>query len=191
MYVNEDISEDIKRRRADVFKYVNYMAKKRYNIVQKGDSVILNNTLYVYEELSLVPKGMTLADSRTIAKNGVMAFQSPHSPLSNLFMAPIKRNGITYLSAEHAFQLMKAVHCKNHVLARAILNEPNPFDVMTIGKRVETTNEWAACQLNEMSNILQAKLEQVPAFYNRLKSSDKHHLVENTRLLFWGAVQFR
>lgn len=187
IYVNEDVPEDVKRRRADVYKYVNYMNENGHTITQKGDSVILNNTHYVYEELSLMPKGMSLADSRTIVKNGVIAFQSPHSPLSNLYIAPIKHNGITYQSAEYAFQHTKAVHCKNHVLARAILSEPNPFDAMATGKRVDVTNEWADCQLNEMSKILQAKLEQVPAFYSALKSSDRHHLVENTRSLFWGA----
>lgn len=187
IYINEDIPEDVKRRRADVFKYVNYMSEKGYNIVQKGDSVVLNNTLYVYEDLSSMPKGMTLADSRTIAKKGVIAFQSPHSPLSNLYIAPLKRNGITYQSAEHAFQHAKAVHCKEYVLARAILNEPNPFDAMAIGKRVDITDDWPDCQLNVMSKILQAKLEQVPAFSSALKSSEKHHLVENTRSLFWGA----
>lgn len=187
IYINEDIPEDVKRRRADVFKYVNYMYEKGHNIVQKGDCVLLNNTLYKYEDLSSMPKGMTLADSRTIAKKGVIAFQSPHSPFSNLYIAPIKRNGIIYQSAEHAFQHAKAVHCKDHVLARAILCEPNPFDAMAIGKRVEITDDWPDCQLNVMSKILQAKLEQVPAFHNALKSSDKHHLVENTRSLYWGA----
>lgn len=70
IYINEDIPEDVKRRRADVFKYVDYMYEKGYNVVQKGDSVLLNNTVYKYEDLSAMPKGMTLADSRTIAKKG-------------------------------------------------------------------------------------------------------------------------
>lgn len=187
IYINEDIPEDVKRRRADVFKYVNYMREKGYNIIQKGDSVVLNNTLYKYEDLSSMPKGMTLGDSRTIAKKGVISFQSPHSPFSNLYIAPIKRNGIIYQSAEHAFQHSKAVHCKDYVLARAILNEPNPFDAMAIGKHVEITDDWPNCQLEVMSSILQAKLEQVPAFHSALKASDKHHLVENTRSLYWGA----
>lgn len=105
----------------------------------------------------------------------------------NLHIAPIKRNGFIYQSAEHAFQHAKAVHCKDYVLPRAILLEPNPFDAMAIGKRVDITDDWPDCQLNVMSNILQAKLEQVPAFHNALKAYDKHHLVKNMRSLYWGA----
>lgn len=187
IYVNEDIPEEVKRRRADVFKYCSYMTESGYNISQKGDSVVLNNVLYKYEDLSHMPKGMTLADSRTIAKNGVISSQSPHSPFSNLFLAPIKRNGITYHSAEQAFQHAKAVTCKDHVLAKAILNEPCPIEFMSIGKRVEINDDWGKRQLEDMRSILRLKMDQVPAFATLLKASDKHHLVENTRSIYWGA----
>lgn len=46
IYVNEDIPDDVKRGRANIFKYVNYMSELGYNISQKGDSVILSNVLY-------------------------------------------------------------------------------------------------------------------------------------------------
>lgn len=187
IYINEDIPEDLKRRRADVHKYVTYMSEKGHKIIQKGDTVILNDTLYKYEDLSAMPKGMGLIDSRTITKNGVVSFQSPHSPLSNLFLAPIKYNGITFQSAEHAFQHSKAVYCKDPVRAKAILNDPCPFEAMATGKRVEVNNDWHAKQLEIMSCILKLKLDQVPAFAAYLKSTEKLHLVENTRSLYWGA----
>lgn len=148
IYINEDIPEDLKRRRADVHKYVAYMSEKGYKIAQKGDSVVLNDTLYKYEDLTAMPKGMGLVDSRTVIKNGVVSFQSPHSPLSNLFPAPIKCNGITFQSAEHAFQHAKAVHCKDFVRAKTILNDPCPFEAMATGKRVEAKNDWASIQSN-------------------------------------------
>lgn len=83
IYINEDIPEEVKRRRADIHKYVSYMSEKGHKIVLKGDSVILNDTLYKYEDLSAMPVGMGLVDSKTITKKGVVSFQSPHSPLSN------------------------------------------------------------------------------------------------------------
>lgn len=187
IYVNEDLPDEIKRRRADVYKYVQYMLEKGYNISQRGDSVQINKTVYKYEELSAMPPGMTLADSRTIEKKGVIAFQSPHSPLSNLYPCTIKRNGLNYKSAEHAFQHSKAVVCKDFVHAKAILIEPSPFDVMAIGKAIDVTSEWSACQLDEMACILRLKMDQVPVFSTLLKSTDRCHLVENSRSTFWGA----
>lgn len=61
------------------------------------------------------------------------------------------------------------------------------MEVMSIGKRIESDEEWGNRQLEEMTSILRLKMDQVPAFSALLKASDKHHLVENTRSMFWGA----
>lgn len=187
IFVNEDIPDDIKRRRSDVYKYVEFLREKNIIAQQKGDSVLIDGKLYKYEELQYMPDGLTIADSRTIRKNGVIAFQSSHSPLSNLYPAPLKRNGITFASSEHAFQHAKAIVCKNTVLARAILDEPNPYDALFIGKRIEVNEEWLSSQLTVMEEILRLKIEQVPAFADQLHASESHHLVENTRCPFWGS----
>lgn len=187
IFISEDVPESIKRRRSDVFKYVDFLRKKGIQATHKGDAVIFNNTLYRYEELLHMSDGFSLKDSRTTRKNGVLAFQSPHSPLSNLFVAPIKNNGIVYPSAEHAFQHEKAIFCNDLALAQAILRDPCPFEAMATGKRVAINKEWQSIQLVIMEKILRLKLEQVPAFANELKASEDHYLVENTRSPFWGS----
>lgn len=131
--------------------------------------------------------GLSLRDSRTIFRNGVVAFQSHHSPLSNLFSAPIRRNGILFRSTEHAYQHAKAVICKKATAAQDILNEPSPYDAMYIGKKIKTTREWDNMQLSVMEEILRMKMEQVPDFRDCLKSTANHTLVENTSSFFWGA----
>lgn len=187
IFINEDIPEPIKRRRSDVFKYVDFLKKKGIQATQKGDGVIFNNTLYRYEELLHMSDGFSQKDSRTTRKNGVLAFQSPHSPLSNLFVAPIKRNGIVYPSAEHVYQHSKAIFCNELALAQTILDNPCPFEAMATGKRVPINKNWQAIQLSRMEEVLRLKLEQVPAFAAELKASDNHYLVENTRSHFWGS----
>lgn len=187
IYVNNDLPNEIKRRRADVYKYVQYMSGEGNTITQKGDSLQINNTVNKFEELSSMPPGMTLADSRTIKKNGVIAFQSPHSLLSNLYPCTIKRNGLSYKSADYAFQHAKALVCKDHAHAKAKLNEPSPFDAMAIGKSIEVTEDWNACQLDEMACILRLKMDQIPACSSLLTTTDRCHLVENYRSTFWGA----
>lgn len=134
-----------------------------------------------------MPEGFSLKDSCTKKLNGVVAFQSPHSPLSNLYPAPLKRLGIVYPSAEHAFQHAKAVHCNEFSLAQSILDNPCPFDALATGKRVPYNQEWHAIQLQVMEEILRLKLEQVPDFAVELKSTANHILVENIRSSFWGS----
>lgn len=90
--------------------------------MQKGDTVIINGIQYKYEDLLHFRNGLSLKDSRTVFRDGVVAFQSHHSPLSNLFIAPIRRNGVLYRSSEHCYQHVKALICKDYVAAQAILN---------------------------------------------------------------------
>lgn len=140
-----------------------------------------------YKEILNMSDGFSLKDSRTKYKNGVVSFQSQFSPLSNLFIAPLKRNGINFHSSEHAYQHAKEMHVKGCALARSILDEPCPYEAMAIGKRAPITKEWQSIQLLVMEEILRMKLEQVPQFERELKSTSNHHLVENARSHFWGS----
>lgn len=187
IFINEDVPDELKRRKSDVHKYVNFLKTKSISAIQKGDSVIINGILYKYEDLAYMKNGLSLKDSRTVFRNGVVAFQSHHSPLSNLFIAPIRRNGILYRSAEHAYQHAKALICKDSLAAQAILNEISPYDAMYIGKGIQSTREWDSLQLQTMEEILRIKLEQVPEFRDCLKSTANHSLVENTSSSYWGA----
>lgn len=187
VFINEDILEPTKRRRTDMYKYVCFLKEKGISAVQKGDGVIFNNTLYRYDEILNMEEGFSFKDSRTKRSNGVLAFQSQFSPLSNLFISPLKRNGIVFRSAEHAFQYAKALDAKQLALAKSILTEPCSYEAMAIGKRIPLTAGWQTKQLGVMEEILRLKLEQVPAFAKELKASDNHHLVENTRSFFWGS----
>lgn len=163
------------------------MRTKGIQATQKGDAVIFNNTLYRYEEVIHMSDGFSLKDSRTTQKNGVLAFQSPHSPLSNLFITPIERNGIVYPSAEHAYQHAKAISCEDYALAQSILGNLCPFEAMATGKRVSTNKEWQSSQLKVMEEILRLKMEQASAFADELKATENNYLVENTRSPFWGS----
>lgn len=174
IFLNEDLPDEAKRKISDVHKYGNFLKTK-------------TGRLYCYDELSHMPNRLTLKDSRTIYRNGVVAFQSHHSPLSNLFPAPIKRNGIIYRSAEHAYQHAKATICKDPAIAHTVLREISPYDAMAAGKRVKLTSEWINMQIPVMEEILRAKLEQVSTFANELKATANHRLIENTHSAFRGS----
>lgn len=118
VYITEDLPESIKRRRQDIHKYVAFLKELGIDAMQKRDCVIFNGTLYKYEEILNMDEGFSFKDSRTKCANGVIAFQSCFSPLSNLFIAPIKRNGIVFRSSEHAYQHAKAIFNKDYAMAK-------------------------------------------------------------------------
>lgn len=92
LYLNDDYTDETKRRRNDIHKYVEYMKEHYHEVEKKGDAVIVNGKLYSHDELEALPVGQRLSDSGTIYKNGVVAFQSEHSPLSNLYPCQIRIN---------------------------------------------------------------------------------------------------
>lgn len=46
IFINEDISEEIKRRRADIRKYELFLREKGISATQKGDGIIINDTYH-------------------------------------------------------------------------------------------------------------------------------------------------
>lgn len=187
LYLNDDFTDETKRRRNDIHKYVEYMKEKNQQVEKKGDSVLLNGNLYSHDELEALPKGQRLSDSRTIYKNGIVSFQSEHSPLSNLYPCRIKYKGIVYNSTEQAYQHQNAIAQNDSVKATRILKENSPYEIMSIARELKVTPEWRNKQQDVMLEIIKAKMEQVKPFAEALKATTTHHIVENSRNSFWAA----
>lgn len=127
-------------------------------------------------------------DSRTLFHNGTVAFQSPLSPLSNLFPCTIIYNGIRYICLEQAYQHQRALHHQRLDTARDIMALTNPYDIMNEGKDFLDNQEWINRRLPLMESLVRHKLEQVPIFTDVLRSTGTHFLVENTlNPLVWNA----
>lgn len=110
-YINEDCSEETKRRKADFQKYIKYLEVWRGHKVEKsGEDLILNGVKWRACDFNRLPPGDRIMNSRTLFHNGTVAFQSPFSPLSNLFPCVINFNGIKYISLEQVYQHHRALH---------------------------------------------------------------------------------
>lgn len=186
LYLNEDFTDESKRRRNDIHKYVDYMNQNNHRAEKKGEAAIVDGKWYSYDELELLPQGQRLSDSRTIKRNGVVAFQSEHSPLSNLYPCQIKQNGLVYNSAEQAYQYQKATFHHDTRRASRILKETSPYEIMAIAREIKDSPQWREKQIEIMTDIIKAKMEQVLPFKELLKSTGSHHLVENSRNYFWA-----
>lgn len=186
-YVNEDLPDDIKRRKSDLHKYVLYLRDRNHQANKIGDDIIIDGKRYKFEELNTLPVGLRFMDSRTIFNNGIVAFQSSVSPLSNLFPCKLKYAGRTYNSLEQCYQYHRAIHHQRTQLAALILATNDPYKAMYHGKSIVWENrDWEAKKLGTMEMMLKHKAEQSEMFRDLLKFTGNHKLAENSWNYFWG-----
>lgn len=156
-YINEDLPESLKRRRTDIYRYIRYMQEKGHSIERYGDDFIINGQRWKSQDLNKLPIGDRLLDSRTLYKNGIVAFQSSISPLSNLFPAPIVYKGKRYQSLEHCYQQSKAIFHGYPDKAREIEFNNDPYDALYTGKSITESKLWAEQKVSFMEELLRHK----------------------------------
>lgn len=135
-YLNEDLPDIIKRRKNDLYKYVNYLRDRGHKANKIGDDIILDGNRYKFEELNTLPVGLRFMDSRTVFNKGVVAYQSWVSPLWNLLPCKIKYLGRAYTSLEQCYQYHRALHHNRSQLASLILDTNDPYKAMFHGKSI-------------------------------------------------------
>lgn len=186
-YLNEDLPDDIKRRKNDLHKYVLYLRDRKHQANKIGDDVVIDGKRYKFEELNTLPVGMRFLDSRTIFNGGVVAYQSSVSPLSNLFPCKLKYQGRTYTSLEQCYQYHRAIHHNRSQLATLILSTNDPYKAMYHGKAIIWEDrDWETKKLPTMEQMIRHKADQVPIFRDLLKFTGSHRLAENSWNYFWG-----
>lgn len=185
-YINDDMPESLKRHKADIHKYMNYLKSRKHVVEKAGDDLIIDGRRWRYDELNDLPEGDKLMNSRTLCFNGIVAFQSWLSPLSNLYPCQIRANGFEYTSVEQGYQHAKAIHHRNFALARRILLENDPYEIMLIAKHHREDFAWATRKFIVLETLVKHKAEQVPLFLDLLKRTGNHRLIENSWDHFWG-----
>lgn len=186
-YISDDVPEPIKRKKADIHKYINYMRRRGRTIEKVGDDFMIDGRRWRYEELNRLPIGDRLMDSRTLYLDGCVAFQSAQSPLSNLYVCELHIEGKTYSSIEQAFQYGRAMHhgCTN--TANQIKHQDDPHEVMNIMRFFRDDAEWANKRIRVMEGLIKHKVEQCQVFKDALLFSGTHTIIENTWNSYWGS----
>ena len=114
-------------------------------------------------------------------------FRGPSDPLSNLYRADLFVFGAWYRSSEQAYQHQKAIFHRNMYLGHCIMQEQNTWQVMRLGRQVQTCPSWDEAKINIMFTILKAKLYYCPQYRQRLMATSHSMLYEDTPNKFWGS----
>lgn len=185
-YVNDDIPESLKRRRADIYKHMKHLESRGYRVERAGDDLIINGQRWHYDELNDLPDGDKLWNSHRVCQYGVIAFQSAVSPFSNLYPCLICAYGFEYNSVEQGYHHQKAIHHRNFDLAHRVLLQSDAYEVMAIAKHQRDNDAWAAKKFTVLETLVKHKADHLPFFHDVLKRSGDCALVENSWDRFWG-----
>lgn len=116
-----------------------------------------------------------------------IAFQGSHSFLSNFHKAPIRFNGRTYPTIEHAYQHDRATYLGKHSIANQVLTATTPQEAKKTGNRAGRSQEWDLCKQERLKSIVTAKFKQHLDLKNKLVATGSTTLIEATYDPFWGA----
>lgn len=97
---------------------------------------------------------------------------------------PIRYKGISYHTAEHAFQAAKTMTAKDHERVRDC---PSPGQAKRMGRLISLRPDWEEMKLEIMEDILRCKFNH-PYYKEKLLQTHPHELVEGNHWgdTYWG-----
>ena len=181
IFFNDDLTEQQANEQRDLRALAAYAKNKGFNASVRAGFLCLDGRRYRYDEIHRLPEGITLINAKNlhILDDKAIVFQSPHSPLSNLYPCNITFRGDTFLSAEGAFQFSRASVSGYHRVAQLIKSERNAFKVKSMARDLKASAAWEDMAEQVMREILIEK-------FKRNKFCCSFILATGTRALFEG-----
>ena len=130
VYFNDDWTEQQALEQRDLRALAAYANSKGREATVKAGVLWFEGRKLRYEDLFKLPEDISLmkAKSLYILRGKGMVFQSPHSPLSNLYPCNLEYRGEHFLSSEGAFQYSRAMVSGQERLAEIIKSNDAPLE---------------------------------------------------------------
>ena len=188
VYFNDDLTEQQASEQRDLRSLAAFAKSRGFNAQVKAGALSLDGRRFRYDELHRLPEGISLLHAKNliILDDKGLVFQSPHSPLSNLYPCNITYRGEAFLSAEGAFQYTRATICGYHREAQLIKSERNAFKVKSLTRDFRNIKEWEDMSEQVMREVLIAKFKSNRACLNYLVGTGQRSLFEGTGDRKWG-----
>ena len=112
-------------------------------------------------------------------------FQGEFRFLSNFWRAPVQIDGVTYPTAEHAYQAAKCVHASE---AARIATCYSPGQAKRLGRIVTLRPDWEQVKIDVMREVVQAKFTQNADLCRKLLATSDSELIEGNDWgdTYWG-----
>lgn len=188
VYLNEDLPQLINERRSK-FRIISKLAKsQKIPVSYQNSQITVNNITYSHRNMDCLPNGVRLEDAKIVKVKGGLAFHSEHAWLSNFFPCKIDIQGLSFKSAEQAFQYTRAIRLKDTHLANLIRRSRNAKEAKLLSYGNTTISpEWDNDRFDVMRHIITEKFTQNYELGGKLVSTGQEALIEATIDGFWGA----
>ena len=190
-WLSEDFPNEIKRRRRilqPIAKYARTQFNQRASV--SVDRLVIEGKSYSTNTLSHLPEKLQPKNIFTPRSNGVTAFYTHNSLLSNFYKCNITSNGVLFHSSEQHYQYLKAKSFNDEETANKILQASTPYDCYSLGQSVTGFNrtQWLTDLAPKcMLEAVKAKFLQHKNLAAFLKSTEGTVLCEASRKdLYWG-----
>ena len=116
----------------------------------------------------------------------ITVFRNENAFLSNMYSSNIMINGLTYKSAEAAFQAQKCIDPKEREKFTTI----SAVESKRLGRKVKLRPNWEQIKLKIMAYVVYKKFEQNKALAKKLIATENMYLEETNTWgdRFWGTV---
>ena len=190
--VQEDLPIEVVERRRLLLP-IFFKAKEIYpqmNPRLQLDKLIFGGKIFTSDNIYTIPhKELHPESIFTPCQNGIQAFYTKYSPLSNHYPCEFQLGGKTFYSAEQCLMYKKAMLFQDQQMADKILKTHNPVEVKTLGRSVSGFNKdtWIKNGPDCMFEAMTAKFSQNDKLKAFLKATGKNVLVEASPSdTFWG-----
>ena len=118
----------------------------------------------------------------------ITEFKGPYRFLSNFHFCKFEWEGMTWVTAEHAFQAAKTEHMD--VRAR-IQAAPTPSAARKLGRQIQLRSQWDKMRVGFMREIVRAKFTQSALLSQAVIATYPAHLEEGNTWndKFWGVCK--
>ena len=194
--LEDDFPPEIEDRRKDlrpVLQAANRCkddrGERKYKAFLNADKLTINGKHYTTNNVEKLPEELKLKNVSTPQKDGITAFFSKNSPLSNHHPAMQKVEGIVYSSNEQYYMQQKSLCFGDTSTATRVMNEQDPKKQKGLCKKFDKLNQeaWHNKRLDIMKSGLKAKFEQNQYLTDFLLNTKTNNILEcNRGDPFWG-----
>ena len=156
VYFSDDYTECQRKQIRDLRALAAYAKRIGKEATVKNHYLWVDGKRYVCDKINRLGPELTLEKAKTleVLKGEGLAFQSSHSPLSNLYPCNVNHRKEKYILSEAAIQHTKAEVSKRPEEAQSILQARDPYKVKGIGGSFKASREWERIEDTEIDEIL-------------------------------------
>jgi len=146
------------------------------------DQQIISRALFGYHGAETV--------QRCTAVFGVFLWAPEFANVHDTFSfteAPIRIDGEDYACSEAYYQAMKSRGCADHLEAKAIIKDCEPWAAYFYGQRYALRSDWEEAKIGVMQKAIHAKFSQSRVLKELLLATSPYPLVQIKKDGFWGS----